>query len=229
MHGCLKDMIFKRNDKLAKEVENKQYAADFLKYTNGKVLGFCERSGMTLSGNNGEEDNHLDNRSSVECGLALEVCEALDVFTVFVERRMNLTKEEVNSVICTDLLDRLLQRTYFRLSALGVLASLGTEQLPRSRTIKTHSEWECYIIMNESVQNTKRSMATGRMRQDERVRLTGQPRGGASGRNRQPTSSTGRDRYFEERDTAGSFRGGASGRRKRQPRGKGKVPGPTIV
>ena len=113
MHGCLKDMIFKRDDKLAKEVENKQYAADFLKYTNGKVLGFCERSGMTLSGNNGEEDNHLDNRSSVECGLALEVCEAFDVFNVFVERRMNLTKEEVNSVICTDLLDRLLQRTYF--------------------------------------------------------------------------------------------------------------------
>ena len=119
-HGCLKDMIYKHDDKLAKEVKNKQFAVGLLEYVNGKVLGFCKRSGMALSGNKGDADVHLDKRSSIECGLAMEVCEAFDVFAVFVKRRMNLTKEEdldrqVNSVICNiaDLLDRLRKRTYF--------------------------------------------------------------------------------------------------------------------
>ena len=113
-----------RDDKLAEEVVKKQWANDTLLHIKCSVLGFCERSGMTLSGNKGEGDNHLDKRSSIECGLAMEVCEAFDVFANFVKHRMKLTEEDdldrqVNSVVrnIADLLSKLRGRSYLTLSS----------------------------------------------------------------------------------------------------------------
>ena len=74
---------------------------------------------MALSGNKGDADVHLDKRSSIKCGLAMEVCKAFDLLVVFVKHWMKLTKEDnldsqVISVVrnIVDLLDRLRKRTY---------------------------------------------------------------------------------------------------------------------
>ena len=109
-----------------------------------------------------------DNRSSIECGLAMEVCEAFDLFVDCVKHQTWLTKDEamvtlVTSVnLISNLVNKLREQNYSRLSELGVMAILGSEQLPRSRTMKTRTEWESDIradITMEAHKNTKRSQA----------------------------------------------------------------------